>query len=81
MSSTQTQPLRPQLFVARQNGTMLPLVAVDELPSTLSIQGVLRSLSPHISGMTGVGTFNSRHGQYVVDSLNRILETFSRWER
>ena len=78
MSSIQTEPLRPQLFITRQNGTMVPLVAVDELPSTISIRGVPRTLSPHdISGMTGVGTFNSRHRQYVVDSLNRGFETFS----
>ena len=72
MSLTQTELLRPQLFVTRQNGTMVPLVAVDELPSTMSVRGVPRTLSPHdISGMTGVGTFNSRHRQYVVDGLNR----------
>ena len=75
MSFTQTEPLRPQLFVTRQNGTMVPLVAVDELPSTMSIRGVPRILSPHeISGMTGVGTFNSRHRQYVIDGLNRGYE-------
>jgi hypothetical protein len=74
----QTEPLRPQLFITRQNGTMVPLVAVDELPSTISIRGVPRTLSPHdISGMTGVGTFNSRHRQYVVDSLNKGFEAFS----
>jgi hypothetical protein len=78
MSLIQTEPLRPQLFITRQNGTMVPLVAVDELPSTISIRGVPRTLSPHdISGMTGVGTFNSRHRQYVIDSLNKGFGTFS----
>jgi hypothetical protein len=76
MSFVETEPLQPQLFVTRQNGTMVPLVAADELPSTISIRGVPRTLSPHdISGMTGVGTFNSRHRQYVVDGLNRGFET------
>ena len=74
MSFTQTEPLRPQLFVTRQNGTMIPLVAVDELPSTMSIRGVPRTLSPHdISGMTGVGTFNSRHRQYVIDGDRSLM--------
>ena len=76
MSFVETEPLRPQLFVTRQNGTMVPLVAADELPSTISIRGIPRTLSPHdISGMTGVGTFNSRHRQYVVDGLNKGADT------
>jgi hypothetical protein len=76
MSFVQTEPLRPQLFVTRQNGNMVPLVAADELPSTISIRGVPRTLSPYdISGMTGVGTFKSRHRQYVVDGLSRGFET------
>jgi hypothetical protein len=78
MSLVQIEPLRPQLFITRQNGTMVPLVAVDELPSTISIHSVPRTLSPHdVSGMTGVGTFNSRHRHYVVDSLNKGFETSS----
>jgi hypothetical protein len=75
MSYTETlspaEPLRPQFFVTRQNGTMIPLIAADELPSTVSIRGVPRLLSPHdISGMTSIGTFNSRHRQYVVEDMN-----------
>lgn len=55
---------------------MVPLVAMDELPSTISIRGVPRILSPHdIYGMTGVGNFDSRHRQYIVDSLNKGFET------
>src|SRR5947207_4012484 len=76
MPFVETEPLRPQLFVTRHNGTMVPLIAADELPLTLSLRGVPRTLSPHdVSGMTGVGTFDSGHRQYVVDSLNRGAET------
>jgi hypothetical protein len=76
MPFVETEPLRPQLFVTRQNGAMVPLVAADELPSTISIRGVPRTLSPYdISGMAGVGTFNSRHRQYVVDGLNKGFAT------
>ncbi len=80
MALTQTiatvDPLRPQFFVTRQNGIMVPLVAVDELPSTLSIRDVPRTLTPHdISGMTGVGTVNARHRQYVVDVRNRDFQS------
>lgn len=60
--------LRPQWFVTRQNGSMVPLVALDELPSTVAIQNVPRHLSPHdIQGMTGLGTHNTRHKHYAVD--------------
>lgn len=68
--STMTEPLRPQYFITRQNGTMVPLVALDELPATISIRGVPRTLSPYdVAGMTGLGTFESQHRQYVVDGV------------
>ena len=38
--------LRPQYFVAREDGTLTPLIAVDELPSTVQIIGVPATLSP-----------------------------------
>ena len=61
--------LKPQFFVTRQNGNMVPLIAMDELPSTIGIRNVSRSLSPYdISGMTGIGTYESRHLNYVVDT-------------
>lgn len=70
------EPLRPQHFITRQNGIMVPLIAADELPTTLSIRGVPRTLTPHdTSGMTGIGTVNARHRQYTVDGLNRGFQT------
>jgi hypothetical protein len=68
VNSTMTEPLRPQHFITRQNGTMVPLVALDELPATVSIRGVPRALSPYdVAGMTALGTVESQHRQYVVD--------------
>lgn len=65
---TMTEPLRPQHFITRQNGTMVPLVALDELPATIALRGVPRTLSPYdVAGMTGLGTMESQHRQYVVD--------------
>ena len=62
---------KPQFFVTRQNGAMIPLIAMDELPIHVQIQGVSRSLSAfETAGMTGVGTMESRHQFYVVDSMN-----------
>ncbi|ERF68860.1 hypothetical protein EPUS_04512 [Endocarpon pusillum Z07020] len=63
-----TEPLRPQHFITRQNGTMVPLVALDELPATVSIRGVPRNLSAYdVAGMKCLGTVESQHRQYIVD--------------
>lgn len=62
--------LRPQFFCTRPNGTVTPLIAVDELPSHISIRGVSRALSPNdTQGMTSLGTVNARNQTYVVDGI------------
>lgn len=62
--------LRPQFFCTRPNGTVTPLIAVDELPSHISIRGVSRALSANdTQGMTSLGTVNSRNQTYVVDGV------------
>jgi hypothetical protein len=68
MDSTQ---LKPQFFVTRQNGAMVPLIAMDELPLHVRIQGVPRTLDPfQIAGMQAAGAADSRHQFYVVESIN-----------
>lgn len=37
---------RPQYFIAREDGTITPLIAVDELPENVQIAGVPAQLSP-----------------------------------
>ncbi|OQV02918.1 hypothetical protein CLAIMM_08033 [Cladophialophora immunda] len=65
------QSLRPQFFVTRQNGAMVPLIAMDELPIHVQIEGVSRSLSAFdVAGMTGVGVYEARHEYHVVQSMN-----------
>ncbi|KAE8328353.1 hypothetical protein BDV39DRAFT_69748 [Aspergillus sergii] len=65
-----SSPLRPQFFCARPNGTITPLVAVDELPSHISIRGVPRTLSANeTQGMTSLGTVSPRAQTYVIDGL------------
>ncbi|KAE8349868.1 hypothetical protein BDV28DRAFT_151486 [Aspergillus coremiiformis] len=65
-----SSPLRPQFFCTRPNGTLTPLIAVDELPSHLSIRGVPRTLSANeTQGMTSLGTVNPRAQAYVIDGL------------
>jgi len=66
-----TLQFKPQFFVTRQNGAMVPLIAMDELPIHVQIQGVSRTLSAfEVAGMTGVGTVDARHQFYVVESMN-----------
>ncbi|KAG9780432.1 hypothetical protein KCU88_g3706, partial [Aureobasidium melanogenum] len=65
------QALKPQYFVTRQNGAMVPLIAMDELPIHVQIRGVSRILDPYdIGGMICVGVSESRHQYYVVEALN-----------
>ncbi|ETI24887.1 hypothetical protein G647_04257 [Cladophialophora carrionii CBS 160.54] len=66
-----SQQLKPQFFVTRQNGAMVPLIAMDELPIHVQVQGVSRTLNAfEIGGMTGVGLAEARHQFYVVESIN-----------
>ncbi|KAH0845992.1 hypothetical protein FOPE_11588 [Fonsecaea pedrosoi] len=65
------KPLRPEFFVTRQNGAMVPLIAMDELPIHVQVEGVPRSLSAFdTAGMTGVGVRDARHEYYVIESMN-----------
>ncbi|KAL1966754.1 hypothetical protein VTN77DRAFT_3951 [Rasamsonia byssochlamydoides] len=65
-----TTPLRPQFFCSRPNGTLTPLIALDELPSHISIRGIPRALSPGDTlGMTSLGTVIPRAQFYIVDGL------------
>ncbi|RHZ68756.1 hypothetical protein CDV55_101847 [Aspergillus turcosus] len=64
-----SSPLRPQFFCARPNGTLVPLIAVDELPIHVNIRSAPRVLSPgDTQGMTSLGTVGPRCSFYVVES-------------
>ncbi|GES60993.1 hypothetical protein ATEIFO6365_0006045400 [Aspergillus terreus] len=66
--------LRPQFFCTRPNGTLTPLIAVDDLPSHISIRGVPRILSPNDThGMTSLGTVSPRAQSYVVEGMPPAL--------
>ena len=72
MSTNET--LRPQFWVLRpQTNNMVPLIAVDELPPTITIRGVPRSLeAKDLTSMTMAGSAESRHRTYVVDMPNEV---------
>lgn len=61
-------PLRPLHFVSRPDGKFTALVAVDELPSFISIRGIPRVLDQNgIEGMISLGTLPDRGQKYTVD--------------
>ncbi|KAF9891955.1 hypothetical protein FE257_002918 [Aspergillus nanangensis] len=64
-------PLRPQFFCTRPNGSLTPLIAVDDLPAHITIRGVPRVLSPNdTQGMTSLGTINPRpQSSYIVEGM------------
>ncbi|KAL4970831.1 uncharacterized protein BDV14DRAFT_3460 [Aspergillus stella-maris] len=65
MSST----LRPQYFCSRPNGALVPLIAVDELPSSIFIHGAPPALSAaETQGMTSLGCLGPRGQIYLVES-------------
>ncbi|KAI9932812.1 hypothetical protein ASPWEDRAFT_22577 [Aspergillus wentii DTO 134E9] len=64
-------PLRPQFFCTRPNGSLTPLIAVDDLPAHVSLRGVPRVLSASdTQGMTSLGTVSPRSQSYIVDGLS-----------
>ncbi|GLB09332.1 hypothetical protein AtubIFM57258_005250 [Aspergillus tubingensis] len=66
MSST----IHPQYFCTRPNGTFTPLIAVDELPSHISIRGAPRVLAAsETQGMTSLGIVQMRPQSYVVEGV------------
>ncbi|KAF3407799.1 hypothetical protein DPV78_001426 [Talaromyces pinophilus] len=62
--------IRPQFFLVRENDTIVPLIALDELPADITIPGVARNLGmADTGGMTSVGKVPSRGAIYVVLSV------------
>ncbi len=58
---------RPHYFVNRADGTKTPLIAVDELPFTICILGVPRTLNDaQTQGMMSLGVLSSSGQCYVV---------------
>ena len=60
-------PPRPQFFVARVDGSLTPMIAVDELPSSIRIVGVPAVITPAgTQNMTSLGLKERSTECYVV---------------
>ena len=67
---------RPQYFVAREDGTLTPLIAVDELPSSVNILGVPATMThADTQNMVSLGLRERCSQRYVVSSTDRSPAT------
>lgn len=67
---------KPQFFVSRPDGTIVPLIALDELPENITIRGVPRNLSPaDTAGMLSLGTVRPPDSFYIVDNQDNTLQS------
>ncbi|KAJ5172934.1 hypothetical protein N7492_005527 [Penicillium capsulatum] len=61
---------RPAFFCSRPNGTLTPLIGVDELPAHVSIRGVSRNLSAGATqGMTSCGVAVPRPEPWILENV------------
>ncbi|KAI9673683.1 MAG: hypothetical protein M1817_002321 [Caeruleum heppii] len=60
---------RPLHFVCRENGAMVPLIAVDDLPEGVRIAGVSKTMwnINETVGMTNLGIFPANRHHYIVE--------------
>lgn len=62
---------RPQYFVSRNDGSLTPLVAVDELPSSIHIIGVPPVISQaETINMTSLGVKERTQIKYIVETID-----------
>ena len=68
-SYSQSGPPHPVHFICRETGELVPLVAVDELPSHINLCGVPRQLAGihETVGMMNLGRFTKASTYYVVE--------------
>lgn len=64
---------RPRFFLSRPDGTIVPLIPLDELPEDIIIPGVPRTMSlAETAGMVSLGRVGPPESFYLVDSQNDI---------
>lgn len=66
---------RPVFFCTRPNGTMTPLIAVDDLPTHINIRGVTRTINPgETQGMISCGVAVPQCQPWLVDALTSTAQ-------
>lgn len=60
---------RPVFFCTRPNGTLTPLIAMDDLPTHITVRGVFRTIAPgETQGMISCGVAVPRPQPWIVDA-------------
>ncbi|KAL9042651.1 MAG: hypothetical protein Q9214_003713 [Letrouitia sp. 1 TL-2023] len=63
---------KPRYFVSRPDGTITPLIALDELPSSIRLTGVPTTMSTaETTGMISLGVEERSSGRYMIDMTER----------
>ncbi|KAJ6083921.1 hypothetical protein N7486_010721 [Penicillium sp. IBT 16267x] len=64
---------RPAFFCARPGGGLTPMVPLDELPPTISIRGVPRTITPaDTQGMTSCGMARARTEPWAIEGASTM---------
>ena len=65
---------RPRHFISRSDGTLTPLIAVDELPDSVRLVGIPVVLcNADTQGMVSLGVQARSHGRYIAETPNESL--------
>ncbi|KAL9608402.1 MAG: hypothetical protein Q9167_006765 [Letrouitia subvulpina] len=63
---------KPRFFVSRPDNTITPLIALDELPSSIRLTGVPTIMSAaETTGMMSLGVEERSSGRYMIDMTER----------
>lgn len=66
---------RPAFFCARPNGTLTPLIAMDELPTHITVRGIPRNITPgETQGMISCGVAVPRPQPWIVDAPGSTVQ-------
>lgn len=66
---------RPAFFCTRPNGTLTPLIAMDELPTHVTVRGLTRNISPvETQGMISCGVAVPRSQPWIVDAPGSTIQ-------
>lgn len=69
-----SEPIKPMFWLARQNGAIVPLIAMDEIPHNIRVEGVPRVMNVQdVHGMVGIGEYPSRHRLHHIYDINKSL--------
>lgn len=62
--------VRPSFFCSRPNGSLTPLIALDDLPAGVTVRGISRTLTPgETQGMISCGASEPRSEPWTLEGV------------